>query len=153
MACSGTNGYIKRTAILFDTSPLAGATPSSATLWYKISYQVADPKHPVCFVAAPSLHNPPIPSDYGYLRTTETEICDRIAGDCPARLAPPHALNAAGLANINPNGITCIAVRVSSEIAVQVPPAGKLIRLSLSGPLTAPEVWPQLIVFWETPCP
>ncbi len=119
----GTNYFlIDRKPLYFDTSVI----PSDAFVYGAIMTQyvdyVAGRIKDIHLFDAPDLHNPPVLSDYGYMRTLTTNpIGKLLAGWIIHPNTKWWKINPAGIASINRTGVTKWALRTIDDVNASQP--------------------------------
>ena len=119
----GTNYYgVERVPLYFDTSVIpAAATIRGAVLVGAITY-VAGKARDTLLYDAPLLNNPPIASDYGYIRTLIDNPLGQLAmADIINQKFGCYTINATGIDSINRTGITKWAMRTTEDVTSTPP--------------------------------
>lgn len=130
---------IDRKPLYFDTSALGNDTIADARIIQHISF-VAGRQKSVRIVDAPDLNDPPVVADYGYLHDLIISLGQLDSGDMVLDAENVWRLNTAGIAAINPGGMTKFAFRTIDDITGS-PPTETVEGISLedgaSGPYLA----------------
>ena len=114
---------IKRTSLAFETSILAGLTPTLATLRIQpnLSYYTRNYATLIDAVLAPGTHRPAIASDYGVIGGDNTVI-GSLNVPFPGGLSDAYHDIAIPVADLNLGGYVLWALRSDDDVTATVPP-------------------------------